>query len=231
MVIDLTKPLRLPKAFTDRLRTLDELCRKHYHLESMFKYSCVLELVKDIDKHCSERKVVGIHYTRAIPEQIKERGLLVRNGSEIRNTFLTEHGHRFSLNEIDFIKSCWSDFFTEEYCPARDKRIFFNFTEVALGNSSSKFLIGLYGGEQIMMCFDFDDSIGTKLSEIGKPLLIRCALNPSKVKTFTEYPWGKILVSSYHKLINPEACIFDQDGYQSIAVTRDDIVNIEVLPE
>ncbi len=51
-----------------------------------------------------------------------------------------------------------------------------------LGESGSEYLLGLYGGEQVSMCFELDEALGIKLGTIGNPLVVRCALYPSKVK-------------------------------------------------
>lgn len=79
------------------------------------------------------------------------------------------------------------------------------------------------------MCFKLDEPIGHKLGNIGEPLLVRCALDPGVVSTFIENPWGKILVSAYHLMINSKAYIIDQDGYQSLPVNSKDIVEIRAL--
>jgi hypothetical protein len=229
MIIDPTKPLDLPTQFVRRLNAIDELCREHEFSENLVEIGEVSILVRDIDAYCCENDIVGIHYTRAIPDSIKSQGLLIRSGSEIRNTFLAEHSHRFTSDEISLIKERWGSYFTGNQCSARDNRIFFNFTESALENGGAEYLIGLYGGEQVAMCFEFDDPIGIKLSEIGDPLIVRCALDPSNVDTFIEFPWGKILVSSYHLSINPEAYGIDQDGYQNIAVTPEKIIEVKAL--
>ena len=75
-------------------------------------------------------------------------------------------------------------------------------------------MLGLYGGEQVSMCFELDEPLGLKFGAIGEPMVVRCSLDPNQIRTFIENPWGKILVSSFHSLINPNACQIDQDGYQ-----------------
>lgn len=68
--------------------------------------------------------------------------------------------------------------------------------------------------------------IGTKIKEIGTPMIIKCVLNPNNLNTFYEYPWGRIAVSTYHSLLNVEALRDDQDGYQSVNVKPE---NIEII--
>jgi hypothetical protein len=73
--------------------------------------------------------------------------------------------------------------------------------------------------------------IGEKIKNIGKPLILKCVLNPSHLNTFFEYPWGRIAVSTYHCSVNSEALQFDQDGYQNVAVGTNDIEIIDYVKE
>lgn len=79
------------------------------------------------------------------------------------------------------------------------------------------------------MCFEPDEPIGQKLEAIGEPLIVRCSLDPANLEIFTDLPWGKILVSSFHILINPKAYPLDQDAYQTVAVEPKDIIEIRTL--
>lgn len=229
MSIDLTRPLNLPMHFVHRLNAVNELCREHRFSEDLVDIPEVSILVRDLDAYCCESEIIGIHYTRAIPERIKNQGLLIRSGCEICKAFLAEHGHRFTSDEISLIKERWDGYFTEEQYSARDNRIFFNFTESALENGSAKYLIGRYGGEQVTMFFEFDEPIGIKLSEIGIPVVVRCAIKSSDMNTYIRFPWGKILFSEYHLSINPNAYGIDQDGYQSIPVDPEKIIEVKEI--
>ncbi len=229
MNIDLCKPLELPNEFVNRLKAIENSCIDEQFSESLIEQCSVYALVRDIDQFCRSNRIIGIHYTRAMPESIRSQGLLVRDGETIRDTFLNEHGHLFTQKEILEIKNRWKNYFNHNQSSIRNNRIFFNFTESALGGEGTKHLLELYGGEQVSMCFELDDPIGLKLGKIGAPIVVRCSLNPNQVETFTEYPWGKILVSSFHKLINPNAYGIDQDGYQIIPVSSKDIIEIRIL--
>lgn len=229
MTIDLSKPLDLPAVFTERFRLIENQCKAYKFSEELVEKREVSALVRDIDHYCNQNRIIGVHYTRALPESIVARGLLVRSGEEIRRQFLEQHGYRFSESEVSEIKGRWSDYFDQWESAARDGRIFFNFTEIELGESGSEYLLGLYGGEQVNMCFEFDEVLGIKLGTIGEPLVVRCSLDPKQITTFTEDPWGKILVSSFHAMINPNACRIDQDGYQEIPVKCEDLLEVRSL--
>jgi hypothetical protein len=229
MNIDLCKPLELPDEFVSRLYSFESSCSCQEFSEELVEQSKVSTLVRDIDQYCLKNRIIGIHYTKALPESISSKGLLIRSGSVIRDTFISQHGHLFSQEEILIIKERWNSYFNHRQNDIRNDRIFFNFTETELGLSGTKYLLGLYGGEQVSMCFDFDEPLGLKLEAIGIPMVVRCSLDPKQVKTFIENPWGKILFSSFHALVNPDAYRIDQDGYQSIPVLPENIVEIRLL--
>lgn len=229
MNIDLTKPHELPDKFISRLKKIENLCCELKFSEVLVEHRAANSLVKDIDEHCMENKIIGVHYTRAIPENIRQNGLLIRTGGEIRGEFLEQHGHLFTGSELATIKERWASYFNSSQSSARDGRIFFNFTESALCDGGAKYLLELYGGEQISMCFEQDCAIGKKLGNIGQPLIVRSALDPNALNTYIDHPWGKILVSSYHLLVNSDAYGIDQDGHQCIPVEPENIIEIKAI--
>ena len=229
MNIDLCKPLDLPNEFVDRLKAIESSFMEYEFTESLVDRSDVSCLARDLDCYCRSNRIIGVHYTRAVPDSIQSKGLLIRDGKEIREAFINEHGNRFSQEEIRTIKKRWDDYFDHGQSSVRDRRIFFNFTETELGGGGTEYLLGLYGGEQVSMCFELDEPIGLKLGAIGAPLVVRCSLDPNQIETFIENPWGKILISSFHALTNPSAYRIDQDGYQSVPVKPVDIIEIRVL--
>lgn len=193
------------------------------HLENVRGVPAIASLIKDIDHFCSENMVIGVHYTRAIPDDILTHGLRPRSGEEIREQFLSRFRHMFNPDEIVAIKAAWASYYDKRARSSRDHRIWFNFTCNALKNGGADLLLKYYGGEQVYFCIDELPGVGEKLSSIGQPLIVKCALLPAEVRTFIDYPWGTIAVSTYHKHINPDAYQTDQDGHQTVPVPPDRI--------
>lgn len=229
MVIDLSKPEDLPAEFVDKLEAVSPRVWASGFSESVVKHRDVSPIVIEIHEFCLAYKVLGIHYTRANPISIREHGLLIRTGEEIRASFLSEHGHHFSPTEIDNIKTAWNQCFDPRQVAARDGRLWFNFTKMALSDGDASPLLEMYGGEQVGMCFRRDYIIGRKLASIGEPLVVSCALTPSDVNTYIQDPWGQILVSAFHKQQNPEAYCIDQDGSQRAPVLPENVLCVEAL--
>ena len=233
MNIDLNNTNHLPEPERRKLESIRDLCHQEKFSQELVRHSRVQPLVRELNDFCMSNRVIGIHYTRANKTSIVKHGFLCRSGDEIRKAFLEEHGKFFTNEEISEIASRWDGYFCDEQTRYRDFCVFFNFTEDALSNGGAGYLLKLYGGEQISMCFrDNDCPIGKKLGQIGEPLLVRCSLDPKIVNTFTENSWGKILVSSFHNEVNPEACArTDQDGYIEVPVPAQDIIEVNVLTD
>ena len=242
MDIDLKNTNRLPEPQQRKLESIRDLCHREEFSEELVKHSRIQPLVRELNDFCMSNRVIGIHYTRANKTSIVEHGLLCRSGDEIREAFLEEYGKFFTNEEISKLKSTWDSHYCKEEAGERDFKIFFNFTEDALHNGGAEDLLNHYGGEQIPICFcqpplfiqggtNKECSICKKLSQIGEPLLVRCSLDPKIVNTFTENPWGKILVSSFHVEVNSEASRIDEDGHIKEPVSAQNIIEVNVLTD
>lgn len=227
--VDLERPELLPSELRARLSELDQRFKREDFMETLREEPEVWRVIKQLDIFCRERGVIGIHYTRADPEDLRSTGLRVRTGAQIRSEFLDRFGDRFTPEEIGELKALWQRH-QETQADIRDSRLYFNFTRSAFPGSGSEYLLRWYGGEQVHMGINERSTIARKLEQIGDPLILRCALQPSDVRTFLDCPWGQILMSSYHRSMNPEAQWVDQDGMQVSPVPPDSIEIVEVAP-
>jgi hypothetical protein len=231
MNIDLNSTKNLPDYFLDKLQEHSELFIAHEFSENLCNTPQLSPLVRELNNFCMRNQVIGIHFSRADKQSILSKGLLCLSGNEIRNSFLKRYGSFFSSEELNEIRSRWQSNFGNEGCEYRDFNIFFNFTDDALRNGGADELLGMFGGEQITMGFDTDSEcpIGEKLANLGVPLIVKCSLDPSRIETYIENPWGKILMSSYHKELNSSAYRIDQDGHIRFAVPKADILEVITL--
>jgi hypothetical protein len=191
---------------------------RELHLENVRRIPAVSRLIKEIDDFCADNMVIGFHYTRAFADDILSQGLRVRTGEEIRAEFLSRFRHLFTAVEIEALELSWAQYFGANMKEVRDSRIWFNFTTCALGNGGAELLRKNYGGEQVYFCIDELRGIGDKIATIGQPLIVKCQLMPKHVHTYLEDPWGSIVTSAYHSMVNPDAHQTDQDGWQSVPV-------------
>lgn len=206
--VDLQRPELLPVALRLRLDSIKSYCRNEKFSQNLVEHPKVRNVVIELDNYCMQRRVLGIHYTHAIRADIEQKGLLVRTGAEIRNEFVQRFGDKFEADELELLQKQWSSLQVKQ-SEIRDSMLWFNFT--ACGGLNEE-LLGMYGGEQIHMGIELGTPIGKKLGSIGEPLVVKCALDPQKVENLHEYQWGKILVSSFHLSVEPEAHRIDKDG-------------------
>jgi hypothetical protein len=227
MVVDLENLDGLHKEFRNRFIKYDSIFTNCEHVEHYYDNCEILRLIIDINNYCLKNQIIGYHYTNAIENDILKNGIIIRDGKDIRNDFINRYFHLFTENEKKQILQKWKEYFIDNKIKFRDSRVFFNFTKNALINGGADLLLNYYGGEQIYFPLYKEPYIGGKLKQIGTPMILKCILNPNDIKTFIEYPWGKIAISSYNRIKNPNAYVVDQDGYQKVGVKPENIVIIK----
>jgi hypothetical protein len=136
--IDLNNLSGVPIEFINELKNLDAFFRENELLENILTDSSIASLVERINEYCLKHQIIGYHYTRAIPLEIKNNGLICRQGNEIRDLFIKNFGHLFTEEEIITIKNIWENFYNKQQQNIRDNRLFFNFTTIGLKNFGGK---------------------------------------------------------------------------------------------
>ncbi|MGJ1243278.1 hypothetical protein [Sphingobacterium sp.] len=221
--INLNNLSGIPFKIISQLNMHRELFIHNNFMESLLENSDIVSLIEDIDKYCRDKHIIGFHYTRAVANEIALSGLTCRTGNEIRFKFLEQYSKLFEIHELKLIKEKWSKNFEEEDKSNRDSRLYFNFTTSALEDYGAEPLLRNFGGEQVYMPLLELDGISSKIMSIGEPLILKCSLDPQNIKTFYEFPWGRIAVSTFHNSLNPNAYRDDQDGWQFVDVKAEDI--------
>ena len=219
MIIDLNSLDGLPIELLTRLSNQVELFKSFNSIEELIMHSTINSIISDIDKVCLSNQIIGYHFTNAIPSDFEENGLKIRTGEEIRQDFIRRFFHLFEDDEQSEILNIWKESYNPVIRESRDNKVFFNFTLLGLESRDAEDLLKYYGGEQIYFYLvngepsKVKQSIGLKLTRIGEPLIIKSILNPNKVNTFINQPWGKIAISTYHRKVNIYGSEVDQDGY------------------
>lgn len=213
----------IPPKFIRRLDALKGIFRNHDYVQSLNESDKIIDLIEEIDNFCLNKTIVGFHYSRAAADEISANGLTCRKGDEIRAAFLKRHFGLFTNRERKLIHEAWGQYFDKHDIETRDSRLFFNFTTHALEDSGAEPLLSNFGGEQVYMPLLDIESVSVKIGNIGQPLIIKCSLDPNNIRTFCQYPWGNIAVSTFHSMINPNAYRYDQDGYQVVNVMPEDL--------
>ncbi|MGJ1327471.1 hypothetical protein [Sphingobacterium multivorum] len=222
-VLNLNNLEGIPAKYLKKLSACKETFIDNDFMDSIKEDPRISSLIENIDNYCKNKRIIGFHYTRAIATDIAKNGLACRTGTEIRSSFLKQYYKIFESHELELIKDIWSKNFDEEDKSTRDSRLYFNFTTSALDDYGAEPLLRNFGGEQVYMPLQELKGISSKIMNIGEPLILKCSLDPQNIKTFYEHPWGRIAVSTFHLMLNPNAYRDDQDGCQFVDVKADDI--------
>ena len=125
----------------------------------------------------------------------------------------------------------WDSYFDQCQTQARDGRVWFALTLTPLRDGGADRLLTYFGGESIYMPLTQDEEISAVLKTIGEPLIVESELDAGKLRTFSEIPWGKIWVSSYHAAVYRKASQFDVDGYLTEPVPANRVVAVRVAKQ
>ena len=211
MPIDLRNPSAIPPHLISELESFKSRLAREEFLEPLLEHSHFLSIASELNDLCDLEGVVGFHFTLSFSEKIKSEGLLCSTGAERRAAFLRQHGALFTAAQVSRIQKLWAEYFDSKQDQARDNRVWFNLTVKALTEGGANRLLAHFGGEVLYMPLCSDDEIARVLYQIGRPLVVECNLDTSKLSTFSEYPWGEVLLSSYHRTINSDAHVLDYD--------------------
>lgn len=226
MAVNLNSLDQMPTDIRKSLQKYRHLFIKARSIEGLLEDVDIFGVAEHLDHICRKEGVICYHFTRAVQHEIRVRGLEVSSGADRRSQFISSHGNLFSEGQRRRIRQAWGEYFDEEAPTARDGKIWFNLTLNALNNGGADRLLRFFGGEQIYMPLTQDDEIAAVLQTVGEPLIVECALPTEILYTFSEIPWGKTWLSTYHLSIRQEALQFDQDASTRKPVPTSQIVTI-----
>ena len=216
----------IPADQINALHSHVDLFRATMCVDDLLKSAALLRIVQELDALCASQWVVGFHFTRAIRESILKDGLVIKPGADRRDQFIAEFGHRFTEEQLQRIKRAWQDYFPGQQDRSRNGRVCLALTREALANGGADPLLRYFGGEAIYMpLLEFTD-VAKILGSLGEPLIVQCALDPTRSKAYYEFPWGTVWLSSYHCSVNPNARQLDQDVSALYSIPAADIISV-----
>jgi hypothetical protein len=219
----------IPEAVLRKLRDLAPLFTRCESVEALYEDRRLQDISIGLNELCLKDTIIGYHYTRALSHEIRSRGLLICDGQARRQQLLSSYGYLFTDAQVERMQKLWNGYFNERQMQVRDGRIAFNFTLHALETGGARPLLTFFGGESIYKPLMQDAEIATVLRNIGEPLIIECELPARELVTFTQTPWGKTWLSSYHISVNTQARQYDVDAYIERSVLPANLVAIAPL--
>ncbi len=235
--VNLDDPTSIPECVLSELRRYHTVFAKHQSIERLLKCPGLKKITQDLTSLCTDKQVIGYHYTRAIREKIELNGLRISCGDDRRRGFLQQFEHRFTPEARNRIVQLWHNYGYQK--SSRDGRLCFDLTLNALTDGKADNLLTYFGGENIYkaliqlparLMLDVDAEIDTVFQDLGSPLVVKCALDTGKLKYSiidyeqpSEYMLASIWLSSYHRTLNPKATQHDVTARIDHDVRPDDL--------
>jgi hypothetical protein len=230
-MISLESAPSIPGDILRLIKPLEEELMQSRSIDSVARGRNAQPVLARMNEHLEDSGIVGIHYTRAVPEDISASGLVCATGAQRRAWFLAKYGHHFCSPELEAIKAAWRQYFTGCQNSARDNKVFFNLTATALKDGGAAPLLEYFGGEAINMPLVGLPKITEKIKHLGSPLIVKCGLKPSRLLGCWTYPAAVVWLSAYHKQLNSRAVLYDVDVYATSTVRPENIISIEIATE
>ncbi len=228
-VINLSNPKQIPDEYSFILKNHRNAFLENEHLDKLLNIPEISLVADKLNSLCSLSSILGYHYTRAEKSSILAKGLEIRNGQERREFFLKEYGNRFTEALQERIKLAWDDYFDHMQEKSRNGRIWFSAIEIHPSDEEVHRLLKYFGGESIYMPLTKDKEIAEILTKIGEPLVIKCKLKPNRLSAYSDRPFGKTWLSSYHIAENPQASRLSWDLSSEYNVPASDIIEVQTV--
>lgn len=215
-----------PKEVHDEISKLEDKLLSVEYLETLYDRHEFRSVLSSISEWIKSSFIVGYHYTRANKREIIDQGLLIRSGQEIRDKFIAKHASKFAAEQIKEFDQSWNSYLDNPTSSSRDNKIWFSFSLEGLRNGGADNLLSNFGGEQVYWTIKHKPIFRDIIKSFGESLVIKCRLDPNYLCQPDLEDLGKVVISSYHVLIHPEAQLVDFDGFQEIPVLPSDILSV-----
>jgi hypothetical protein len=211
---------------------LDLFCEYSQLLEGTVDFDSLLEdnrmsdIELKLDKYVRKQDIILYHFTRGNPDCFRNKGLCIYSGEKRRKKFLDEYGDLFSSEQIRRIKRKFAEYYTEEHNKFRENKVWFTMTANKDWLGTVEPLYKYYGGEIVNFALSGEADIMEIFETIGQPLVITCKISTEDIVKSRENMFGKALLSTYHKRLNPNASWRGADCFCTVPVTPQQIVEI-----
>jgi len=227
VAISLESGALIPEEIVRLIQPLNEELMNNRYVDSFARLPKFQRVLARMTDYLEKHRIICVHYTRAVPEDILAAGLICATGAQRRTWFMEKYGNLFCDPEREAIKTAWRQYFKQAQNAARDNKVFFNLSTTALRNGGAGPLLENFGGEAINMPLLDLPRIKQKLNSLGSPLIVKCALKPSRLLGCWEYPAAVVWLSAYQTKVNPKAALYDVDVYTTSSVLPEDIITID----
>lgn len=198
--------------------------------ETLVRGGPLTSIAHQLAQHLRSQRVLGYHCTREPePGYFRRRGLRPTNLREHQDEFLQTFGHRFTSEEVDYMRQQWHAYFDAAQKNGREGRVWTCLTRASVLSSGMEPFFAAYGGEAIHMPLADDSSAKAKLATLGQPVVVEVALPGDEIQTYCEMAWCTL--NYFHRTVNPRAYPMESEACFKGTVQPSDVLAVVPLSE
>lgn len=222
--VRLEDPAALPTRLAAQVAQHDDLFLTTAYTDNLLRESPLSAFADVLANYLRGRQIVGYHCTREpAPGYFAAHGLRLTSIAQHQAEFLERHGHRFTSEEVAYMRRKWADYFKGLQLEVREGRIWACLTP-ALALSDGPFFFEAFGGEAIYKPLDRESSAAKKLAEIGRPVVVEVVLPGDRLNHACDLARG--VLNYHHRRVNPDAHRLEPEGYVREAVPPSNVLRV-----
>lgn len=228
--VRLEEPTTIPLELRKALNAHDTLLRTTRSTEALVRGGALTSIANALTEHLRGQRIHGYHCTRE-PElgHFTKHGLRATNLSEHQEEFVRMLGHRFTSEELAYMRAQWHAYFDASQRRGREGRVWACLTRALTISQGTERFFKAYGGEAIHMPLADGSSAMKKLMEIGEPVVVEVALPGDRIHTYCEMAWCAL--TYHHRRVNEGAHPMESEACLQGSVPTADVLDVVPLSE
>lgn len=223
--LKLEDPRALPTGIREALERHDALLARTEFLDSIIRGPELGPIAEALSHHLRQQRIYGYHCTREpTPGYFAAHGLRPTSLDEHQDEFLRLFGHRFTAEELTYMRKQWTDYFDATQRRARQGRVWACLSRALVRSHGTKPFFAGFGGEAIYMPLADNSSAMQKLAGLGQPVVVEVAFPGDSLRTYSDMAWA--VLSSYHLQLNPNAHAIESEACYEASVPPEDVIQV-----
>ncbi|MGD0280663.1 MAG: hypothetical protein ABSC11_15355 [Smithella sp.] len=214
-----------PNGMMESLLSHHDILLSNNYMENLIESEPFCSIAEELNAFILKHKVVGYHCTKESEKGYFEKcGIRVLDRKNHQNKFLKKFSSQFSVEDLNLLKQAWESYFSIGQDYGRNGKIWFCLAPDQVISYGTKDFFTYFGGEAIYKPIKDYSSITQILRNIGNPVIVKVAIDPNDLHTFSQVPFAINTLSLFHQRQNPKAYIHSREGYLMHDVTPNEII-------